>query len=176
MNRLQQQVLKAKDSKLHLWLLNFVLLRTVPFNKPHGLKVVAIEDDELIIEAKYSKPNQNHIKGIHACLLATLCEYVSGLSLLLKLDPKDYRIILKNINMTYHYQARKNVQARFRLAPDFFEQEIRIPLQQADAIFREFTIEIYDQEENHICTGLINWQIKSWKNVKTKQISKNQSP
>jgi acyl-coenzyme A thioesterase PaaI-like protein len=168
MNRLQLQVQKAKDSKFHLWLLNTILLRTVPFNKPHGLKVVHIGDDDLTIEAKNIRPNQNHIKGIHACLLATLCEYVSGLSLLLKLDPKDYRIILKNINMTYHYQAKKNVRTTFSLPVDFFTKEILNPLQNAEAIFKEFAIDIYDEDQNHICTGLINWQIKSWKNVKTK--------
>lgn len=168
MNRLQQQVLKAKDSKFHLWLLNTALLRTVPFNKPHALKVVHIGDDDLTIEAKNIRPNQNHIKGIHACLLATLCEYVSGLSLLLKLDPKDYRIILKNINMTYHYQAKKNVRANFSLPAAFFKTEVLDPLQNAEAVFKEFTIDIYDEDQNHICTGIINWQIKSWKNVKTK--------
>jgi acyl-coenzyme A thioesterase PaaI-like protein len=168
MNRLQQQVLKAKDSRFHLWLLNTILLRTVPFNKPHGLKVVHIGDDDLTIEAKNTRPNQNHIKGIHACLLATLCEYVSGLSLLLKLDPKAYRIILKSIHMTYHYQAKKNVRVTFSLPADFFINEILNPLQSAEAIFKEFAIDIYDEDQNHICTGLINWQIKSWKNVKTK--------
>jgi acyl-coenzyme A thioesterase PaaI-like protein len=168
MNRLQQQVQKAKNSKFHLWLLNTVLLRTVPFNKPHGLKVFAIGDDEITIVARNIRPNQNHIKGIHACLLATLCEYVSGLSLLLKLDPKEYRIILKNINMTYHYQAKTNVHVSFGLPPIMFEEEILKPLEQAEAIFKEFEIDVYDEHENHICTGLINWQIKSWKNVKTK--------
>jgi acyl-coenzyme A thioesterase PaaI-like protein len=168
MNRLQQQVLKAKHSKFHLWLLNMGLLRTVPFNKPHKLKIAHIGDEELIIEARNIRSNQNHIKGIHACLLATLCEYVSGLSLLLKLDPKDYRIILKNIQMTYHYQAKQNVQAKFSLTDTYFTNEILKPLQDAEAIFKEFTIDIYDDQQNHICTGLINWQIKSWKNVKTK--------
>lgn len=168
MNRLQQQVQKAKNSKFHLWLLNTVLLRTVPFNKPHGLKVFTIGEDEITIVAQNIRPNQNHIKGIHACLLATLCEYVSGLSLLLKLDPKEYRIILKNINMTYHYQAKTNVHVTFALPQLMFEKEVLKPLENAEAIFKEFEIDVYDEQENHICTGLINWQIKSWKNVKTK--------
>ncbi len=168
MNRLQQQVAKARKSPFQLWLLNAVLLRTVPFNKPHGLKVTGISDEGITITARNKRPNQNHIKGIHACLLATLCEYVSGLSLLLKLDPKAYRIILKNIGMTYHYQAKKDVSVTFQLSDSFFQNEIIAPLEQAEAIFKEFTIEVYDTDHNHICTGLINWQIKSWKHVKTK--------
>ncbi len=168
MNRLQQQVDKARHSGFQLWLLNMVLLRTVPFNRPHGLRVTRIADDGITITARNKKPNQNHIKGIHACLLATLCEYVSGLNLLLKLDPQSYRIILKNIHMTYHYQARKDVSVTFHISDDFCNKEIIVPLSTTEAIFKEFAVEVYDTERNHICTGLINWQIKAWKNVKTK--------
>jgi hypothetical protein len=60
------------------------------------------------------------------------------------------------------------VRVTFILPADFFTKEILDPLQHAEAIFKEFTIDIYDEDQNHICTGLINWQIKSWKNVKTK--------
>ncbi|WP_118975575.1 DUF4442 domain-containing protein [Taibaiella koreensis] len=168
MNRLQQQVAKARRSSFQLWLLNMGLLRTVPFNKPHGLKVTQIGDDSITIVAKNVRPNRNHIKGIHACLLATLCEYVSGLSLLLRLDPKAYRIILKNIHMTYHYQAKKDVSVTFRLPDADFTKEVLQPLEHMEAIFKEFPAEVYDADGNHICTGLINWQIKSWKHVRTK--------
>jgi len=168
MNRLQQQVAKARHSAFQLWLLNMGLLRTVPFNKPHGLKVTRIGDDSLTITARNVRSNRNHIKGIHACLLATLCEYVSGLSLLLKLDPAAYRIILKNIHMTYHYQAKKDVSVTFSLPESDFARDVLQPLKQAEAIFKEFPVEVYDMEGNHICTGLINWQIKSWKHVRTK--------
>jgi acyl-coenzyme A thioesterase PaaI-like protein len=167
MNPLTHQFEKASNSGFRLWLLNMGLLRTVPFNKPHGIKVVQISKDALTVKANNIRANQNHIKGIHACLLATLCEYVSGLSLLLRLDPKEYRIILKNIQMTYHYQAKTSVHAKFGISDDFFENEIRVPLQNQEALFKAFTVDIYDEASNHICTGLINWQIKSWKKVKT---------
>ena len=168
MNKLQAKVAKARDSKFHLWLLNIGLLQTVPFNKPHELKLTHIGEDELTVTAKNIRLNQNHIKGIHACLLATLCEYVSGLSLLLRLDPKEYRIILKNIHMTYHYQAKKDVSAVFKLSKQQFESEIIEPLKNTEAILKEFSVDVFDDDGNHICTGLINWQIKAWKNVKTK--------
>ena len=168
MNKLQRQINKAKNSKLHLWLLNWGLLKTVPFNKPHGLRLVSIGEDELQISAKNIPANQNHIKGIHACLLATLCEYVTGLSLLIQLDPKEYRIILKNIHMTYHYQAKKDVTVTFKYTKQELEQEVITPLKMNGAIFKELAVDTYDIDGNHICTGLINWQIKAWKNVKTK--------
>lgn len=168
MDKLNALVQKAQGSKFYLWVLNFILLRTVPFNKPHRLKVLSVTNEELVIGAVNKRFNQNHIKGIHACLLATLCEYASGLSLLLRLSTTDYRIILKSIHMTYHYQAKTDVQVIFKLTEKEAETNFRIPLQNAEAIFHEFTVEVYDADKNHICTGLINWQIKAWKNVKLK--------
>jgi len=168
MDKLNSLIQKARHSKFYLWILNFVLLRTVPFNKPHSIRVTRIGENELTMSAKNIKPNRNHIRGIHACLLATLCEYVSGLSLLLHFSPTDYRIILKTIHMTYHYQAKTTVYVKFKITQEQIQKEILDPLKTQEAIFKEFPVEVYDTENNHICTGLINWQIKAWKNVKMK--------
>src|ERR1700752_51264 len=162
MERLNGLVLKAKNSKFYLWILNIILLRVVPFNNQHKLRVVSIKDGEVSVCASYTRKNMNHIKGVHACLLATLCEYATGLSLLLELSPKEYRVILKNINMTYHYQAKSNVFVKFKLDKKEIEENNLVPLRNHDAIFREFAVEVYDAKNNHICTGLINWQIKAW--------------
>jgi acyl-coenzyme A thioesterase PaaI-like protein len=167
MDKLNVFVQKAKHSKFYLWVLNFVLLRMVPFNNPHKLKIQTIADDGITMFAANTKNNRNHIKGIHACLLATLCEYVTGLSLLTHLSPKEYRIILKNIHMTYHFQAKTDVVVKFNISSEE-KQNILLSLQKEEAIFKEYTVDVYDINKNHICTGLINWQIKAWKNVKMK--------
>ncbi len=168
MDQLNALVRKAQKSTFYLWVLNRLLLRTVPFNAPHRLKVLTISDDEITIAAAYKRYNQNHIKGIHACLLATLCEYAAGLSLLRHLSPAEYRIILKNINVTYHYQAKTDVFVNFKLSKNEVETKFMLPLQTQEALFHEFTVEVHDANKNHICTGLITWQIKAWKNVKMK--------
>ncbi len=168
MDKLNALVQKAKNSKFYLWVLNVMLLKTVPFNKPHQLKVTHIGDDSITITARNKRYNQNHIKGIHACLLATLCEYASGLSLLLHLSPKEYRIILKTIHMTYHYQAKSDVHVTFKLTKQQVETDFVNPLKNTDALFHEFKVEAFDTENHLICTGLINWQVKAWKSVKMK--------
>ena len=68
--------------------------------------------------------------------------------------------------MTYHYQAKTDVFVNFKISPKEL-QNILVDLQNKDAIFKEFTLDVFDADKNHICTGLINWQIKAWKNVKT---------
>ena len=168
MNKLNALVQKAKTSKFYLHLLNLILLRTVPFNGPHKPQIISVTDDELTVKVRNTRKNQNHIKGIHACLLATLCEYVTGLSITLHLPADEYRIILKTINMTYHYQAKMDVIAKFKLSQQDIEKDILAPLKNSEAIFKEFAVDIYDTANNHICTGLINWQIKAWKNAKVK--------
>ncbi|MCK5104546.1 MAG: DUF4442 domain-containing protein, partial [Cyclobacteriaceae bacterium] len=68
-------VKKAQGSSIYLKILNIGLNRMVPFNKPHGFKVVEIGDYHLKTMVPYKKSNFNHIKGIHACALATLSEF-----------------------------------------------------------------------------------------------------
>ena len=70
---------KSKNSKFYLWLLNFVLWKTVPFNSPHKFLITAIDAGNVSIKLPYIRKNKNHINGIHACALATVCEYATGL-------------------------------------------------------------------------------------------------
>jgi acyl-coenzyme A thioesterase PaaI-like protein len=172
---LSDLIKKAETSAFNLWLLNNILWKKIPFNNPHKLTIEKIvlrtaggENSSLTISLPYKRKNQNHIGGIHACALATLCEYISGLTLMSSISEKEYRIILKNIKVTYHYQAKMKVQATFSLSEEFLQKEILEPLKTSDSIFKELHAEVYDMEKNHICTGMINWQIKRWEKVKTK--------
>lgn len=168
MAQLQAQLRKARTSGFHRWLLNVALHRVVPFNRPHSIRITAVTDDELRMVLPFKRANRNHIGGMHACAMATMCEYICGLSLLTHLSPKEYRIVLKNIHMTYHYQAKGAVKAKFRLTQEMVQTEILTPMMQVDAVFKEFQVDVFDEEEQHICTGLINWQIKPWAKVRTK--------
>lgn len=168
MNKLKWLISRARHSAFYLWLLNLAASRFVPFNKPHSFNIIKISSNDICIELPYKKANLNHIKGIHACALATLCEYATGIVLLASVDAAQYRIILKNINITYHYQAKTNIYTEFELNNEWIETNIIVPLQKAESIFTELKIEVYDINKNHICTGLINWQVKAWKSVRTK--------
>lgn len=166
MNKLRIYYQKARGSTFYRWLFNQVLWRTVPFNHPHKLRVSGFEEDALTIEAPYKRANLNHVKGIHACLLATLCEYAVGLSLMLQIDPRQYRLLLKTIHMTYHYQARSTVKIRWGITAAAIE-DIKQALNSSGAILKTFTAEVYDVAGNHICTGEIEWQLKAWNKVTT---------
>lgn len=158
---------RAAGSPWQLRLLNIGLHRMIPFNGPHRLKISKIEERAITITCPYIRKNMNHLKGIHACALATLCEYTCGLSLVRFLSPDKYRLILKSLTMHYHYQARMPVNARYELN-EKEESDIRGHLDQNESLVRLFEVKVFDEDENHICTATAEWQLKRWEKVKSK--------
>ncbi len=157
---------KAQHSTFYKWMLNRGLWFKIPFNAPHKIRIAEINDTSISMNLPFVRSNKNHINGIHACALATMCEYVSGLSLVRFLSASKFRLILKNIQITYHYQAKTMVTTSFAIDESLLFS-IKQELQNADAVFKDFNVEVYDEMQNHICTGIITWQIKSWSKVKT---------
>ncbi len=159
---------KAQHHSFYRWLLSFQLNRVVPFNKPHGFKITAISLHELTVELPYKKRNWNHVKGLHACALATLAEVSSGFLLILNLNPKKYRLILERLEMDYHYQGKMAAVARFNLTEEFLNHNVFSPLKTHEKLSLPCEVKIYDVENNHLATGTAHWQIKDWQKVKTK--------
>ena len=157
---------KAETSSFYRGLLNFALWWKIPFNSPHKLKITKVSSDSLTITAPYIRKNKNHLNGIHACCLATICEYVCGMSLVRELDPKKFRIIMKELQMTYHYQAKMDVEVVFSLPKSEIEI-IQKELTNVDAVLRNYTIDVFDKDKNAICTANVKWQIKPWNKTKT---------
>jgi acyl-coenzyme A thioesterase PaaI-like protein len=168
MDKFNIAIEKARKSNFQLWILNTFIGKFIPFNGPHKYKIVGITDDGFEIEMPYIKKNLNHLKGLHACGLATLSELIAGLTLIRKLGFKEYRLIMQELKMDYYYQAKMPVRVKFELTDDFLKTNLKDPLTTGDAVFVEMKTEVYDLEKNHICTGTTKWQVKKWTSVKTK--------
>jgi acyl-coenzyme A thioesterase PaaI-like protein len=164
---MEKLIADAGRSKFALWKLNLALLRGIPFNKPHNLKVVGISEHETVVRYPYKRSNLNHLKGLHACGLATAAEYAAGLTLLTKLGASKYRFILESLEMKYHYQGKKDAIAKCRVDEEKIRKEVIEPLTTDDATYIRCTAEVYDTDGNHLSTGISTWQIKSWEKVKT---------
>lgn len=159
---------KAKTSSFYLWMLNILIKWMVPFNKPHGFKIVEFNDEDVTCLLPYRRSNFNHIKGLHACALATLTEFTTGALLLSKLTPDKYRIIMKRIEIDYHYQGKTDAFANFQLTNDWINEHIIDPLKTRDSIEIQCEVKILDKKEAHLTTGSVYWQIKDWSKVKTR--------
>ena len=159
---------KAKHSSFYRKILNWSLDSMIPFNKPHGFRIVEIGDHHLKTLIPYKKRNFNHIRGLHACALATISEFTTGFLLITKLDAKKYRLIMQRLEMDYHYQGKTDSYATFSLSPEWFETNIYTPLKTQEATVVMCEVKINDEKGNHLTTGKVYWQIKDWKKVKTR--------
>lgn len=159
---------EARGSVWKRWLLNAALPWMIPFNRPHGFKVVPLPEGGISVHVPYWRINRNHIKGIHACALATAAEMCSGLSVLEHLDPKRYRLIMRSLYMAYHYQAKREATATCAPGADLIRTTVVEPLANAEAVDHVSTVELHDSEGKHLATGTITWQVKGWGSVRTK--------
>ncbi len=159
---------KAKTSSFYKAILNFALDRMIPFNKPHGFRIVEISDYSLKTLLPYRRKNFNHIRGIHACAMATVSEFTTGFLLISRLDAKKYRLIMQRLEMDYHYQGKMDAFASFTISEEWLKEKIYLPLQQQEAVIIPCEVKIHDSKGNHLTTGKVFWQVKDWAKVKTK--------
>ena len=165
---LQKLLTQAERSTFYKWLLNRGLNYSIPFNSPHGFQVLSISKHELRVKLPYRRSNFNHIRGLHACALATVSEFSTGLLLIKRLDPSKYRLIMQRLEMDYHYQGKMDATATFSISDDWLDMEILKPLEMKESIVVICEVKIHDEAGNHLTTGKVHWQIKDWKRVRTK--------
>jgi hypothetical protein len=159
---------KAQTSAFYRWILNNLLDRMIPFNKPHNFQITEVDENHLKVLLPFKKRNLNHIRGIHACALATVSEFTSGLLLISKLDASKYRLIMKRLEMDYHYQGKMDVVASFSVTEEWLMEKIFNPLTEMDSVIIPCEVKIHDIQGNLISAGKVFWQVKDWRKVKTK--------
>ncbi|MCI0751936.1 MAG: DUF4442 domain-containing protein [Flammeovirgaceae bacterium] len=158
---------KAKHSPFYRWVLNAALDRMIPFNKGHRYKIVEFDDYKFKTKLPYIKRNFNHIRGLHACSLATVSEFTTGFLLISKLDASKYRLIMQRLEMDYHYQGKMDAFAVFEISEEWLKKNIYDPLKSQDAVVIPCEVKIHDEKGNHLTTGKVFWQVKDWRKVKT---------
>jgi acyl-coenzyme A thioesterase PaaI-like protein len=159
---------KAIRSSYHRFLLELGLRFFIPFNNSHRFKIDEIEAYALKIRAPYRRSNLNHLKGIHACAMATIAEVSSGLLLISILDDKKYRLILQKLELNYLYQAKTAAVASFKIDENWLKERVIDPLESSDRVFVDCQIIIEDTNGTKVADALARWQIKNWSAVKTK--------
>ncbi|HQV31371.1 MAG TPA: DUF4442 domain-containing protein [Calditrichia bacterium] len=159
---------RATHSGFHRWLLNLVLWKVIPFNRPHRFWITRIQPGSIEIRMPYRRRNFNHIRGLHACGLATAAEYATGLLLLMRVDPARYRLIMQNLNVTYHYQAKTTAYARFDISEDWLVENLVTPLQRETSVLVKPNVSVFDQNDNLVCEATLSWQVKDWQQVRTR--------
>ena len=158
---------RARQHSFWLWVLNQTLAFTVPFNRPHGFKLLHLADSSVQTTALNKRANRNHIKGIHACAIATVAEFSSGFLLLMHLDPKSYRLIMSRLEVDYRFQAKQQIIATSKITADYLSRQVMEPLQNQDAVTIRMASDINDISGNEIAAAFTTWQVKRWDRVRT---------
>ena len=161
-------LLSARTSRIARWWLNAVLRRAIPFNRPHGFVVTPLEGGGVRVDVPFRTLNRNHIKGLHACCLATAAEYCCGLALMGRLDAGKYRIILKSLRMEYLYQGRSAACAVFAPSVAEFEAQVMKGLRAEGSVLYAAKVPVTDKAGNLLATAEVVWQLKEWSRVRTR--------
>jgi acyl-coenzyme A thioesterase PaaI-like protein len=164
------EITRAETSSLHLWILNKLLLHVIPFNRPHGLKVLHISRTHVDVSLPFRIQNQNHVGGLHACALATCAEYSAGLLLLYNFRPDQHRLLLKRLDITFERQARAGVMARCVIEPNQFAL-LNEKLTRDGSTFVSLPVEVRDKQDELVCRLQVDWQIKRWEQVRSQLTS-----
>lgn len=167
MRLLESLLSRAEKGGVHLWFLNVVLLRVIPFNRPLKLRVVSLSQNDIRIRLPYRRSNFNHLRGLHACALATAAEYACGLLLLRKLGASQYRLIMKELKCEYTYQGRSSAHVEVRMEENFFQSKVLDVLKNSESAEIPLHAEVFDSDNNQLCKAELLWQVKEWKAVKT---------
>lgn len=148
-------------------LLDRLLWRYIPFNKKHRLKIAELKPGFAKVVLPYTTNNLNHLKGLHACALATLAEYTSGLAIL-GICGSDFRIIMRSMNVVYEKQGRSDAFAVFRISATELEQKSSDAKKTGDPIWINAEVPVMDVNGEKLCVAHVEWQLKQWDKVKSK--------
>jgi hypothetical protein len=104
---------------------------------------------------------------MHACVLALVGEYSAGLMILRNTGLRDYRIILKHMQVTYEKQAKTNTQGIAKLTDEQINL-ITNELPQSGEIELVIETQIYNHKKERVAVANTHWHLKSWNKVKFK--------
>ncbi len=162
---LEQIVKKAYTSKFWLEILNYGLWFKIPFNKPHRLRVIELNSNSITVKIPFNRKNLNHLKGIHACALATASEYACGFLLISRMSADKYRLIMRSMHVDYIKQGKSDVYVKFNLDENRIE-EIKSKLKTEKQCLEILEVEVRDNHQNLISVAKLEWQLKEWGNIK----------
>lgn len=157
----------SNPSSMELMIIDKVLKFMIPFNAPHGFRLLTLNDEEVKIRLPYKNKNLNHLKGIHACALATVGEFCAGMSLIRSFPMSKYRPILSKLNVEYLYQGKTDVIGTIKIVPDKI-LAVKDEIETAGKSLIELETIVTDKQQNVVAKVFTTWQIKSWDKVKTK--------
>lgn len=150
---------KVKSPKLANLILDNAIKVAIPFNMGMGLKIKSITEKEVQVKSLPVYRRRNHVGTAHAISQALLIEYTAGLLIGSKYSFEKYRLVLVNINVTYHKAGKGTLTGTSHL-PDHW------PELKEGEMFVDMITKVHNEKNELVSEGKTTWQIKSWDKAK----------
>mgnify|MGYP003387319764 CR=1 FL=1 len=164
--KMLEKVMEREDRVSRMAVENILKL-AIPFNAPHRFHIVKLEKTEVQIELPNFKLNHNHVKGIHACAIATLGEFCAGLTLARNLGLSRYRLILAELEVKYHLQGRTTLTGKAKLSPEKLDA-LKTQLGSTEKVLFEHHTAVENAHGERVADVRTVWQLKDWNKVQLK--------
>lgn len=153
--------------------LNAIFRRILPFNAPHGIRIRSFDAGAVQVMLPSRRANQNHLKGMHACAIATACEFCSGMAVLSRFDMSSYRLIMNRLEVDYMRRPTKGDCTAHAEIPATLAAEISTMMEEATDGAARFQMEsiLKDREGNEVAKAMVHWHVKAWDDVRFKPTS-----
>ena len=164
LSRFVDKIISKSESKLGLAVMQKVFNTGIPFNIPHKFKFLEITNECTQLLIPDIRANRNHLGGIHACAIATLGEYASGLTLIKKFGNSKYRLIMEDIRVHYIKQGIGALTTEVTLEADE-AQRIQKEIVDNNETHISFIANICNANDEIVAVVESNWQLKGWSSV-----------
>lgn len=150
----------AQSSEEGLRQLNEFFWKGIPFNKPHGVTIRHVSEERVTLSLPYEEPNFNHVETLHACALATLAEFATGLMLLVHFDPSEYRVLLQSMEIAYRFPGRRDAVADFVVDLAWLRNEIVPQVERGEGASIPLEVAVDDTGGHQLCSATLHWYVR----------------
>lgn len=164
-NKLLAKLLSKSESTAALKTIERLLIYGIPFNKPHGFKLLSLNSEECLMKVPFKRANKNHLGTVHACAIAALGEFPAGLLLIKNFSPARHRVVMTKLEVEYLKHGTQSLSSKVRFLPETFKRACE-ELSKAGSANIEMKSEITNQKGQVTALVSTTWQLKSWSLVK----------
>lgn len=137
-----------------------------PFNAVLHAGLEAWEPARCRVRIPARRTLRNHLGGMHAGTLATAGETPAGLLILRSFPFGRYRLILKDLRVTYERQARGDVVAQATVTSEVLEKT-REGLLHGDPQLVPVETTLSEPTGERLAVVQTTWQVKPWERVRS---------
>ena len=155
---LQRQLDAAKGGKTGL--MSRLMQEVIPFNRPHRLSVLSLNDLRCEVALPFRRRNLNHVGTMHACALATAAEYASGLCVLSAFGVGHVRLVMANMQISYLRRGDSRCVASAEL-PSKTLEHVQGQLKDHGRCAFDLRSVVRDAADEVVAEAQITWHLKA---------------